>query len=163
MSVDPAEAARVLAEAKRAAGFELLLRVARRVDEVARARLTAEAGRVVATRSTLLLLPHLDLGGTRIVDLAARLGISKQAAHQRVQELVAEGMVALEPDPNDRRARRVVFTEHGVAAIRHGLGVLAGVERDVRAQVGDELIDALRVALAATLRAVDALDDGSAG
>src|SRR5688572_19038678 len=111
--------------AKRASTLQLLMRCARRIDERARARIDAEAGQVIARPATMALFPHIALEGTRIVDLADKLGISKQAVSRRVQELVDHGILELAEDPRDARARLVRFTPRGVAAIHHGLGVLA--------------------------------------
>ncbi|MEQ1567676.1 MAG: helix-turn-helix domain-containing protein [Myxococcota bacterium] len=144
-----------LEAAKRASTFQLLLRCARRVDELARARVNAEAGRVVVRASTVALLPHVSFEGTRITELAAALGISKQAASKRVAELEAEGVLVVEVDPTDARARRVRFTPFGLEAIGHGLGVLAEIERELAAAVGAEPLERL----GDTLRAIDdALD-----
>jgi hypothetical protein len=50
------------------------------------------AGRPRLRRSHTSLLPHIDLGGTRVTDLAERLGVSKQAASQLVDDLEAIGV-----------------------------------------------------------------------
>jgi DNA-binding MarR family transcriptional regulator len=133
--------------AKRASTFQLLMRCARRIDERARERINAEAGAVVARPSTMALLPHIAFEGTRIVELADKLGITKQAVSKRVAELVAHGVVELTDDPQDRRAKLVRFTAHGLAAIQHGLGVLGALERELADQVGAERMDTLRETL----------------
>lgn len=133
--------------AKRASTFQLLIRCARRIDERARERINAEAGAVVARPSTMVLLPHIAFEGTRIVELADELGISKQAVSKRVAELVEHGVVELADDPHDRRAKLVRFTAHGLAAIQHGLGVLGDLERQLAQEVGVERMDALRETL----------------
>ena len=122
----------------RANTFQMMFRCARRVDERARALINTEAGRIVARPSTMALLPHIAPGGTRIVDLADKLGITKQAASQRVSELASEGLLELLPDPTDRRARLARFTPRGYEAIAHGLSVLAAIERDIAAQIGED-------------------------
>lgn len=133
---------------KRANTLQLLIRCARLVDERARARVNDEAGQFVARASTMALLPHLSLDGTRIVDLADRLEISKQAVSKRVAELVAHGVVEVVPDPADGRAKLVRFTPHGLAAIRHGLGVLNGLEHQLAEQIGADRMATLREILA---------------
>lgn len=137
-----------LEAAKRGSTFQLLFRVARRVDERARARVNAEAGRVVARASTVALFPHLSREGTRVGVLAERLGISKQAVSKRVAELAEHGVVELVDDPEDARARLVRLTDHGVAAFHHGIGVLAGIERELAEEIGVDAIAELRAALA---------------
>jgi DNA-binding MarR family transcriptional regulator len=48
-------------------------------------------------------------------DLAAFLGVTKQAAAQLVDDLEAKGYVERVPHPSDGRARLVVLTERGTA------------------------------------------------
>ena len=57
---------------------------------------------------------HLGLGGSRLTDLAASAGMSKQAMGDLIDQCDAWGLVRREPDLYDKRARRVVFTESGL-------------------------------------------------
>lgn len=45
--------------------------------------------------------------------LAARLGIDRTVMTYLIDSLVESGLVERTPDPLDRRARRIVITEHG--------------------------------------------------
>ncbi|MEV0482076.1 MarR family winged helix-turn-helix transcriptional regulator [Streptomyces sp. NPDC050508] len=56
--------------------------------------------------------------GATATDLAAHLGVTKQAASQLVDELVRKGYVERHPHPGDARARLVVLTELGWACTR---------------------------------------------
>lgn len=56
--------------------------------------------------------------GATATDLAAHLGVTKQAASQLVDELVRKGYVERRPHPGDARARLVVLTELGWACTR---------------------------------------------
>ena len=56
--------------------------------------------------------------GATATDLAAHLGITKQAASQLVDELVRKGYVERRPHPGDARARLVVLTELGWTCTR---------------------------------------------
>ena len=60
------------------------------------------------------LLPYLDVEGTRSTELARRMGVTKQAVARMVRELEDDGLLARDPDPDDRRAFRVVFTAAGL-------------------------------------------------
>jgi DNA-binding MarR family transcriptional regulator len=142
--MDPIEK---LEQAKRASALQLLIRCARLVDEEARARINARAGRLVARPTTMALLPHIAHEGTRIVELAEKLGITKQAVSKRVAEMVEEGVVELAPDPEDGRAKLVRFTPLGLQAIHHGLGVLGGLERELEAALGAGKMGELRALL----------------
>lgn len=60
----------------------------------------------------------LSAGDVTTTDLARHLGITKQGAAQLIAHLVERGYVERQPDPEDRRARRLVLTEHGWACTR---------------------------------------------
>ncbi|MET9503200.1 MarR family winged helix-turn-helix transcriptional regulator [Streptomyces sp. NPDC006259] len=51
--------------------------------------------------------------GATVTELAAHLGVTKQAASQLVDELVRKGYVERRPHPTDARARLVVLTGRG--------------------------------------------------
>jgi len=60
------------------------------------------------------LLGHVDRqGGTRQADLVKKSGFTKQAVNQMIRDLVASGLVKLDIDPDDNRAKRIVFTSRG--------------------------------------------------
>ncbi|MFF3613913.1 MarR family winged helix-turn-helix transcriptional regulator [Streptomyces sp. NPDC002580] len=56
--------------------------------------------------------------GATATDLAAHLGVTKQAAGQLVEELVRKGYVERRPHPDDARARLLVLTDLGWAVTR---------------------------------------------
>ncbi|MCC6623375.1 MAG: MarR family transcriptional regulator [Deltaproteobacteria bacterium] len=122
------------------------------------ARVNAEAGRVVLRPAIANLFPHIALEGTRVSELAGKLGVSKQAVSKLVGELVGEGVLELGPDPDDARARRVRFTRRGIAAIHHGMGVFREVERELGERVGAERLARLGDDLRALLDALDAAE-----
>src|SRR5688572_28733858 len=130
--------------AKQANTGQLLLKCARLLDETAIARVNRQSGMPVTLRPAhTKLFPHIDFAGTRISTVADRLGVTKQAVSQLCGELQELGVVALDPDPDDGRAKRVRFTRKGLEAIHHGLGVLAGIERELAAAVGEARMAAL--------------------
>lgn len=49
----------------------------------------------------------------RVSDLLATLGVSKQAAHAPLKQLVESGLIAVEPDAEDGRAKRLLVTPEG--------------------------------------------------
>ncbi|MFJ9864787.1 MarR family winged helix-turn-helix transcriptional regulator [Streptomyces sp. NPDC101165] len=61
---------------------------------------------------------RLAPGGATVTDLAAHLGVTKQAASQLVDEIVRKGYVERRPHPEDARARLIVLTEQGWACTR---------------------------------------------
>ncbi|HWO09800.1 MAG TPA: MarR family transcriptional regulator [Polyangiaceae bacterium] len=140
-----------LEAAKRESTLQLLFKAARQLDERALERAAQIPGRPRLRRSHTSLLPHIDLEGTRVTDLAERLGVSKQAASQLVDDLEAVGVLAREPDPSDARARRVVFTPLGRRGLLEGLELLGDMERELARAIGDESMDQLRQALRSIL------------
>jgi DNA-binding MarR family transcriptional regulator len=68
--------------------------------------------------STAQVIPNLPEDGLRMGDLAARLRLTLQRTGQLVAELEEVGYLTRVPDPDDGRARRVVFAPRGRALVR---------------------------------------------
>jgi DNA-binding MarR family transcriptional regulator len=148
-----------LEAAKRESTLQLLFKAARLLDEEALERVAAaRPAQVRLRRSHTGLFPHIALEGTRITDLAERLGITKQAVSQLVDDLEALGVVERKPDPEDARARRVAFTELGRQGLFEGLAVLRALEKELARDIGEKSMQHLRRAL---LAIVARFDDGS--
>ncbi len=133
-----------LEAAKRESTLQLLFKAARLADEEALRRISLVPGRPALRRSHTALLPHIDLGGTRVTDLAERLGVTKQAVSQLLDDLEACGVVARTTDPVDARAKRVVFTETGKKGLLEGLEVLRALEADLTRALGPTTMAGLR-------------------
>jgi DNA-binding MarR family transcriptional regulator len=133
---------------KRASAGQLLLRAARLWNESAIARIRARAPASRLRVSHTALFPHLDFEGRRATDLAARLGITKQAVGKLVAELAATGVVEIVPDPADGRARLVRFSRRGERALRRGLSIFAEMERELAAKLGAAELERFRRTLA---------------
>ena len=65
--------------------------------------------------------------GARPTDVAAQVGISRQAINYLLRELERLGYLEREPDPDDLRSKRILLTERGIAAV--------GVIRDAVAEI----------------------------
>lgn len=100
-----------------------------------------------------LLLANLDPEGTRITVLAERVGMSKQAMGQLVGDLTREGYVTRAPDPGDRRATRVAFTDRGQRFLRDAYEIRREMDAEYVALLGEDRLRALRADLAAVLAA----------
>ena len=136
-----------LEQAKRASTAHLLFRCARLLNEHAIATVPSVGGNRPRA-AHLALFPHIDLdGGTRVTHIAQKLGITKQAVGQLVDDLVGIGIVERRPDPNDGRAKRVCFTEEGKRSMLEGLAHLRTVDAEVAALLGQERMTALHEAL----------------
>lgn len=137
---------------------QLLFKAARILNERAIGRVRERTGKPVRLAHTTLL-PHVDLAGTRLTTLAERLGVTKQAAGQLVDELVALGMLERVPDPNDARAKLVRFSKRGEQALFDGLDVLRELEDEIRTWVGETRMAALHAALAAIVAHLDSASE----
>jgi DNA-binding MarR family transcriptional regulator len=84
--------------------------------------------------------------GATATDLGERLGVTKQAAGQMVDELTRLGYVTREADPSDGRRRLVQLTPRGVDCLRASADAFEEIVAEWRAR-GDE-VDTAVAALA---------------
>lgn len=82
-----------------------------------------------------------------LTELAERLGVTKQAAIKVVDEMQQRGFLVREPHPADRRAKVLALTAKGEAVRAAALAESRGMERELRGDLGDADVDALRRAL----------------
>ena len=93
-------------------------------------------------------MAHIDIaGGTRLSTLAARANVTPQAVGELVDDLERLGYVSREPDPDDRRAKRIVLMERGRASVRAALDTIAELEAELEATLGPEQYGELHRAL----------------
>ncbi|MEM6296345.1 MAG: MarR family transcriptional regulator [Myxococcota bacterium] len=141
---------RAALEARKQANLaQLLFKAARLLNEQALARIRDRTGLAIRPAHTTLF-PHINLEhGTRLTEIAARLGVSKQAVGQLVSELEAMGMVERVADPDDGRAKRVCFVRRGGRhGILDGLDVLGEFQTELADAIGDDEIATLHALLA---------------
>ncbi len=94
-----------------------------------------------------LLLASLDPNGMRIVELAERMGTTKQFAGRLVQELSERGLLERAADPSDRRALLVRATAAGWEFLAAACDVREEIEARYQSQLGPELFTAFTTAL----------------
>src|SRR5215207_7828533 len=85
--------------------------------------------------------------GARPSDLAARLGMTKQALNYLLGELERLQYLQRQPDPDDLRSKRVVLTRRGASAIRVIRETVAEVEAAWAQQLGPERFAQFRALL----------------
>jgi DNA-binding MarR family transcriptional regulator len=142
---------------------QLLFRCARLFNEMALARVRdrmsgGEKGPHVRASHTSLF-PFIDLEGTRLTELAARMGVSKQAAGQLVEELEQMGVLERAPDPADGRAKLVRFSARGRRGLLEGLALLRRLEGELSARMEPGDMERLHGIL---LRLLGALESSAA-
>ncbi|WP_020521983.1 MarR family winged helix-turn-helix transcriptional regulator [Catelliglobosispora koreensis] len=74
------------------------------------------------------VLAYLDEEGTRATELAQLSGQHKQVVGTLIDELVAMDCVERQPDPQDRRAKLIVPTAHGLERMRRSDAIMAAIE-----------------------------------
>jgi len=85
--------------------------------------------------------------GARPSDLAARLGMTKQALNYLLGELERLQYLQRQPDPDDLRSKRVALTQRGTSAIRVIREAVAEVETAWAHQLGPERFAQFRTLL----------------
>jgi DNA-binding MarR family transcriptional regulator len=87
------------------------------------------------------VMAHIDIeGGTRLTTIAARANITPQAAGELVDDLERLGYVVRQPDPDDRRAKRIVLTERGQACVAAALSTIASMEAELEDLLGSDAL-----------------------
>lgn len=106
-----------------------------------------QAGYRPRTRTQTMILIHISNGVTRAAELARALGVSRQAIQQQINDLEADDLVTQIPDPADKRANRIVFSERGSALINQAMQTLRSSEQTLAMRLGYETVAQLRRAL----------------
>lgn len=98
-------------------------------------------------------VPHLNVlrypgpEGARPSELAARLGMTKQALNYLLGELERLGYLERRPDQEDARSRRIALTDRGWALVPVIRDAVADVERDWARALGAKRFAQLRTLL----------------
>ena len=90
---------------------------------------------------------HLAVGGSRLTELAASAGMSKQAMGELVNQCEAWGLVTRQSDPHDQRARQVVFTASGLLWLEAFRQAVARAEAEFRHAVGKDVATVVALGL----------------
>ncbi|TNM36307.1 winged helix-turn-helix transcriptional regulator [Nocardioides albidus] len=83
--------------------------------------------------------------GARSADMAARAGITRQSMGEVVRDMVRLGILEMVPDPSDRRAKIVTYTDYGTKVAQAGLDHIVALDRKLRDELGDDYDAARRV------------------
>ncbi len=85
-----------------------------------------------------IVLRDVLTAGLRPTELAARIGLSKQAANDLLREFEANGYITLVPDPEDGRAKRIQATARGTALVQTASRVSGDIAGRWEAEVGEQ-------------------------
>jgi DNA-binding MarR family transcriptional regulator len=86
---------------------------------------------------------RLSRGGATITQLAEHLDVTRQAAAQLADELVAKGYIERREHPVDARAKLLVLTDKGWACTRAAEEAIADTVGAWTAVIGDDRLRAL--------------------
>ena len=138
---------RLLGHALRRFDERVLVLMARNVDVPL--ALSNLAARAQVGAAHIHLTRHLAVGGSRLTDLAANAGMSKQAMGDLVDQCEAWGLVRREVDLRDKRARQVRFTASGLLWLEAFRGAVAQAENEFRQAVGHDVATVVALGLEA--------------
>ncbi|MDG6104210.1 winged helix-turn-helix transcriptional regulator [Dactylosporangium aurantiacum] len=124
----------------------LLLQAHRRAQAASLAKLQSR-GHSEIRLGHLPVITNLDPAGTRITDLAARAGMTRQMAGRLVKELEVLGYVSSRQDPNDQRAVVVALTARGTDFLADAPAAMSEVDGDFAALLGSDELARLRESL----------------
>lgn len=105
------------------------------------------------TRAHGVIFEMIDAGGSRVVHMAHRARVTKQAMGQLVAAVEAAGYVERIPDPTDGRAQLVRLTERGERAAGVARGGLERLETRWCELLGPARYRSTRGALSALVQA----------
>jgi DNA-binding MarR family transcriptional regulator len=74
--------------------------------------------------------------GLRAVDMAARMGITRQSMGEIVREMVDLGILQMSTDPTDRRAKLVSYSDLGLRVAASGFSHIQALDRRFTAEFG---------------------------
>jgi len=92
---------------------------------------------------------------TTIVDLAALLGVSKQAASKLVGAMDDAGYVRLTTDANDARAKNIALAPRGVKLLKTVEAIYSDLESEWAATIGEPAVSRMRRDLSRVLVVAD--------
>ena len=101
------------------------------------------------TRPQSMVMTNVVLGVTRPSDIARNLGVSRQAIHVTLGQMVDLGMLELVDDPTDRRSKIVAVAPTGLLMRRSAQEAMRLLDLQLRRRIGDAQVDALKASLAA--------------
>ena len=136
---------RLLGEALRRFDARVLTLMAHNIDVPL--ALSNLAARAQVSAAHVHITRHLALGGSRLVDLAAAAGMSKQAMGDLVTQCEAWGLVTRSADARDKRARVVAFTPTGLLWLKAFEDAVAQAQREFEQEVGADIAMVTRAGL----------------
>ena len=100
------------------------------------------------TRPQSMIIVNVVMGVTKPSEIARRLGISRQAVHTTIEQMVAMDILTLEHDPTDRRAKVIGFSKRGRQRRQDAQTAMKYLTEELARRIGAQNIENLRIAFA---------------
>jgi DNA-binding MarR family transcriptional regulator len=101
------------------------------------------------TRPQSMVMVNIVTGVRRPSDIARNLGVSRQAIHSTIAQMVDMGMLALEDDPLDGRSKIVAIAPKGQAMRADAIEAVRALTAELARRIGKSHVANLAAALAA--------------
>ena len=118
------------------------------LDEGLQARLH-DHGWPDVNRPQSMIMTNIVSGVVRPSDIAHNLGVSRQAVHSTINQMVKLGIVRLDVDPGDRRHMIVSLTDLGARMRKDAQRSMDALTAQIADRLGQDRFDALLTALEA--------------
>ncbi|MFN3856339.1 MAG: MarR family winged helix-turn-helix transcriptional regulator [Caulobacter sp.] len=101
------------------------------------------------TRPQSMVMANVVMGVHKPSDIARNLGISRQAVHTTINQMVELGMLELREDAEDGRAKTVALTPRGQDMRQDADRVMSDLQAELRRRIGGRNVDNLIKAFSA--------------
>lgn len=99
------------------------------------------------TKSQSMMILYVSAGVTKPSEVARRMRLSRQAIQHIQRQLEERGVVRVERQPGDGRAKRLVMNEDAAELSQTARGVILALEGVLAKRVGEANLAALRTVL----------------
>jgi DNA-binding MarR family transcriptional regulator len=149
MVVDPTPESLALSEVGLFAGWAMAEEIQRRLAAAGFADLRFHDG---------VVFQHVLAGPLSITELAARMGVTQQAASKAVADLERRGLLVRRASDTDARTRLLHLSERGTAALAAGRAHRDALEAERAASLGAERVAAAKALLAEIIERLGGAD-----
>lgn len=125
---------------------QLIVRAFYWIDEGLQGSLQLRGGPEI-THSQSMIIMMIGEGIRRPSAIAERLGVSRQAIHQSIKDLIDVDVVELVPDPQDGRAKIARLSKNGAPIHSKAQRILDKLEAELADRIGRRRTASLRDAL----------------
>jgi DNA-binding MarR family transcriptional regulator len=95
------------------------------------------------TRPQSMIMVNVVLGVTKSSEVARRLGISRQAVHATIAQMVAMDLLTLKDDPSDRRSKVIGISKLGSRRRQDAQTAMRHLTKELARRIGRENVENL--------------------